>query len=62
MQTLNVSYADYARHFQIYLSLHAGRGVEIQICLFLMLGFCFFPRHRQHTKLRYAEADIGSND
>lgn len=69
MQTLNVSCADYARHFQIYLSLLANRGVEIQICfLFVCLfvsharGSVFFPWHRQYAKLKYAEADFGSNE
>lgn len=61
MQTLNVSYADHARHVQIYLSLLASRGVEIQICLFLMLGVLFLPKAQQHTKLKYAGADVGSN-
>lgn len=55
-QTLNVSYADYTRHFQIYLSLLASRGVEIQMCLFLMLGLCFFSHG---TAAHYAHIHWG---
>lgn len=31
------------------------------MCLFLMLGLCFFPIAQQHTTLTYTEADVGSN-
>lgn len=41
MQTLNVSYADYARHVQIYLSLLASRGVEIQMFISSARGSVF---------------------
>ena len=35
MQILSVFYADCARNFQIYSSLLASGGVEIQICFFV---------------------------
>lgn len=35
MQTLSMFYADCARRFQIYSSLLASGGVDIQMCFFV---------------------------